>query len=75
MNHEAPSYPVNSLQLYRLIDHVALAAYDAAQSPEETGETPILKTANGFEKRAGKANVKRRTSDSERHQKSETIVH
>jgi len=74
MNHEAPSYPVNSLQLYRLIDHVALAAYDAAQSPEETGETPIMKTANSFVKGAGKTDVKKRTSDSGRHQDLEIIV-
>jgi hypothetical protein len=59
MNDEAPAYPVNSLQLYRLIDHVALAAYDAAQSPAETGEMPIVKSANSFVKIAGKADAKK----------------
>jgi len=74
MNDEAPAYPVNSLQLYRLIDYIALAAYDAAQSPAETGEMPVAKTANSFAKSAEKADAKRRTADLRYPQDSEIIV-
>jgi hypothetical protein len=74
MNDETPAYPVNSLQLYRLIDYLALAAYDAAQSPAETGEMPIEKSANSIAKSAGKADAKRRTADFGYAQDSESIV-
>lgn len=74
MNDEAPAYPVNSLQLYRFIDHVALAVYDGAQSPEEAGEIPIVKTANNFTKTSGKASARKQAADSGCRQELEAIV-